>query len=109
MCQNNLLHETVHFANAETHIWVDNSRDEFRQRLREKMYKQGKPVAHVQEKNVSNEHKLSWQSFIASWLAPKSLSAIGFLDKAFYNTKEHFFCISVAQAQGIVTYVPSPP
>lgn len=116
MCQDKPVHEIVHFAGGESHIWLDTTGGKVRRRLREKMYKQGKRVADVSHKLQRTKTELA--EFHCVLVRTEIFERIGFLDEAMCNTKEHLdFCMSVAQAGGtvyfepacIVTYVPGPP
>lgn len=116
MCQDKPLHETVHFAGGESHIWTDNTREKPRQRLREKMYKQGQRVADVLEKLHRCQTELA--EFHCVLVRTDIFDRVGPLDEAMLNTKEHLdFCMTVAATGGtvyfepacIVTYVPGPP
>jgi GT2 family glycosyltransferase len=113
MCQNEPVHEIVHFAGGESHIFVDKKG---RRRLREKMYKQGQRVADVYDKLKRSPTELA--EFHCVLVRRSIFDRIGFLDEAFLNTKEHLdFCMSVAKVGEsiyfepacIVTYVPGPP
>lgn len=116
MCQDQPVHEIVHFAGGESHVWLDTSKDKSRRRLREKMYKQGKRVADVRDELQRTPTELA--EFHCVLVRTEIFKRIGPLDEAFLNTKEHLdFCMSVAQAGGtvyfepacVVTYVPGPP
>jgi GT2 family glycosyltransferase len=113
MCQNQPIHEIVHFAGGESHIWEDNTG---RRRLREKMYKQGKRVAEVRDQLQRIQTELA--EFHCVLVRTEIFERIGFLDEEMLNTKEHLdFCMNVARAGGtvyfepacLVTYVPGPP
>ncbi|MBE9189241.1 glycosyltransferase [Gloeocapsopsis crepidinum LEGE 06123] len=116
VCQDRPVHEVVHCAGGENHIWIDNTGDRTRRRLREKMYKQGQRVANVQNSLQRQQTELA--EFHCVLVRTEIFQRIGFLDEAMLNTKEHLdFCMSVMQAGGtvyfeptsIVTYVPGPP
>lgn len=116
MCQDLPIHETVHFAGGESHIWVDKNKATPRRRLREKMYKQGKRVAEICDRLYRTETELA--EFHCVLVRTEIFSRIGLLDEAMLNTKEHLdFCMSVREAGGkvyfepssLVTYVPGPP
>lgn len=113
MCQDEPVHETVHFAGGESHIWYDKTG---RRRLREKMYKQGQQVEQVREQLQRQTTELA--EFHCLLVRTAIFKQIGQLDEAMLNTKEHLdFCMSVAQLGGtvyfepdcVVTYVPGPP
>jgi GT2 family glycosyltransferase len=113
MCQDEPVHETVHFAGGESHVWVDKTG---RRRIREKMYKQGQKVKDIYQKLSRTPTELA--EFHCVLVRHSIFEQIGTLDEAFLNTKEHLdFCMSVAKTGGtvyfepasIVTYVPGPP
>lgn len=113
MCQDEPVHETVHFAGGESHVWVDKTG---RQRIREKMYKQGQKVKEIYQQLKRSPTELA--EFHCVLVRHSIFEQIGTLDEAFLNTKEHLdFCMSVTKAGGtvyfepasIVTYVPGPP
>lgn len=113
MCQHEPIHEIIHFAGGESHIWVDNTG---RRRLREKMYKQGKRVAEVRDQLQRTPTELA--EFHCVLVRTEIFKQTGCLDEAVLNTKEHLdFCMTVAQLGGkiyfepacVVTYVPGPP
>ena len=113
MCQYEPLHEIVHFAGGDSHIWVDRKG---RRRLREKMYLQGKRVAEVREQLKRTETELA--EFHCVLVKRDIFDRVGMLDEAFLNTKEHLdFCMTVREAgekvyfepDCVVTYVPGPP
>jgi len=113
MCQEEPVHEIVHFAGGESHIWTDQLG---RRRLREKMYRQGKRVQEVKDQLTRQPTELA--EFHCVLVRRSIFDQIGSLDEAMMNTKEHLdFCMSVIQAGGsiyfepnsVVTYVPGPP
>ena len=113
MCQDKPLHEIVHFAGGECHIWLDKTG---RRRLREKMYMQGQQVAQLGDKLQRQQTELA--EFHCVLVRTEIFEQVGPLDEAMLNTKEHLdFCMSIAQAGGtvyfepacVVTYVPGPP
>ncbi len=110
MCQYEPLHEVVHFAGGEAHIWQDKTG---RRRLREKMYLQGKQVTDVREELKRTETELA--EFHCVLVRRDIFDSLGMLDEAFLNTKEHLdFCMSVREAGAkvyfepdcVVTYLP---
>ncbi|MBE9078740.1 glycosyltransferase family 2 protein [Romeria aff. gracilis LEGE 07310] len=113
MCQYEPIHEVVHFAGGETHIWTDKTG---RRRLREKMYDQGKRVADVRDRLQRTQTELA--EFHCVLVRRSIFEQLGPLDGAMLNTKEHLdFCLSVRELgdtvyfepDSIVTYVPGPP
>lgn len=113
MCQYEPIHEVVHFAGGESHIWTDKTG---RRRLREKMYDQGKRVADVRDRLQRRQTELA--EFHCVLVRRSVFDQLGPLDEAMINTKEHLdFCLSVRQLgdavyfepDSIVTYVPGPP
>lgn len=113
MCHKLPVHEEVHFAGGESHI-VRDARG--RNRLREKMYKQGQRVADVLPKLQRMPSELA--EFHCVLIRASIFQKIGSLDETMLNTKEHLdFCMSVLKAGGsvyfepksLVTYVPAPP
>lgn len=113
MCQYEPIHENVHFAGGESHIWVDKTG---RRRLREKMYDQGKGVAEIRDKLERTQTELA--EFHCVLVRRSIFDRLNQLDEAMLNTKEHLdFCMSVRQMgstvyfepASIVTYVPGPP
>ncbi|MEL6495213.1 MAG: glycosyltransferase [Cyanobacteria bacterium J06623_7] len=113
MCQDEPVHEIVHFAGGESHIFQDVRG---RRRLREKMYFQGKKVAEIRHRLQRQETELA--EFHCVLIRSKIFEQLGFLDEGMLNTKEHLdFCMQVRQNGGtvyfepeaVVTYVPGPP
>lgn len=113
MCQDEPVHQVVHFAGGESHIWVDKLG---RRRLREKMYLQGKKVDSVKAQLQRQPTELA--EFHCVLVRRSIFDRIGSLDEKMVNTKEHLdFCMSVREAgeqvyfepDSIVTYVPGPP
>ncbi|MEO0373583.1 MAG: glycosyltransferase [Cyanobacteria bacterium P01_A01_bin.17] len=113
MCQEEPVHEVVHFAGGESHIWVDKLG---RRRLREKMYDQGKQVDTVRQRLTRTKTELA--EFHCVLVRRSIFEQTGPLDEAMFNTKEHLdFCMLVRQLNEsvyfepdcLVTYVPGPP
>lgn len=113
MCQNEPVHEIVHFAGGESHIWTDTMG---RRRLREKMYSQGQRVAELRDQLKRQETELA--EFHCVLVRTEVFERMGRLDPGMINTKEHLdFCMSVRETGGavyfeptsVVTYVPGPP
>ncbi|MEL6927274.1 MAG: glycosyltransferase [Cyanobacteria bacterium J06600_6] len=113
MCQDEPVHEIVHFAGGESHIFQDIKG---RRRLREKMYLQGKKVADIRDRLKREETELA--EFHCVLIKTSIFEQLGKLDEAMLNTKEHLdFCMQVREAGGkiyfepdcVVTYVPGPP
>ncbi|MGF1514134.1 MAG: glycosyltransferase family 2 protein [Elainellaceae cyanobacterium] len=113
MCHYEPIHEEIHFAGGESHIWVDQTG---RRRLREKMYHQGKKVAAMRDRLERSPTELA--EFHCVLVRRSIFDTIGPLDEAMLNTKEHLdFCMTVREAgeavyfepDSLVTYVPGPP
>ncbi|MBD2232254.1 glycosyltransferase family 2 protein [Phormidium tenue] len=109
-CQDEPVHETIHFANGEARIIVDVKG---RRRLREKMCRQGQRVAQVAHKLERTPAELV--EFHCMLVRTSVFEQLGPLDEGFLNTKEHVdLCLGVAQAGGtiyfeptsVITYVP---
>lgn len=110
ICQDEPIHEIVHFAGGESHIYQDIKG---RRRLREKMYLQGKKVADLRDRLCRQQTELA--EFHCVLVETAIFEQIGKLDEAMLNTKEHLdFCMQVKAAGGtiyfepncLVTYVP---
>jgi GT2 family glycosyltransferase len=113
MGQHEPVHQEIHFAGGESHIWVDKTG---RRRLREKMYSQGKKVADLQPTLHRTETELA--EFHCVLVRRSVLERMGGLDEQMLNTKEHLdFCMTVRELgetvyfepTSLVTYVPGPP
>jgi GT2 family glycosyltransferase len=113
MCQHEPIHQQIHFAGGEAHIWVDQLG---RRRLREKMLYQGKPVADLRPQLQRKATELA--EFHCMLVRRSIFAKVGPLDEAMLNTKEHLdFCMLVREAgeavyfepDALVTYVPGPP
>lgn len=116
VCQDQPVHEIVHCAGGETHVWIDKNGAQPRRRLREKMYKQGTRVAEVQPQLQRRQTELA--EFHCVLVRRDIFDRIGCLDEGLLNTKEHLdFCMTTIAAGGtvyfepecLVTYVPGPP
>ncbi|NEP19752.1 MAG: glycosyltransferase, partial [Leptolyngbya sp. SIO4C1] len=113
MCQHEPIHQEIHFAGGESHIWVDKLG---RRRLREKMLYQGKRVADMRDRLTRTPTELA--EFHCVLVRRSVFDTVGLLDEAMLNTKEHLdFCMTVREAgetvyfepNALVTYVPGPP
>ncbi|MGF1520814.1 MAG: glycosyltransferase family 2 protein [Leptolyngbyaceae cyanobacterium] len=113
MCQDEPVHQTIHFAGGESHVWTDKLG---RRRLREKMYRQGQRVDQVKAQLHRQPTELA--EFHCVLVRRSIFDQLDSLDEAMMNTKEHLdFCMGVRQAGGevyfepnsVVTYVPGPP
>ena len=113
MCQHEPIHQEVHFAGGESHIWVDKFG---RRRLREKMLHQGKQVDELRSHLQRSPTELA--EFHCVLVRRSIFDQVGLLDEAMLNTKEHLdFCMTVREAgravffepASLVTYVPGPP
>lgn len=113
MCQYEPIHQEIHFAGGEAHIWKDKLG---RRRLREKMLHQGKPVSDVRSQLERTPTELA--EFHCVLVRRDIFDQVGPLDEAMLNTKEHLdFCMIVRETgesvyfepDALVTYVPGPP
>lgn len=113
MCQHEPVHEEVHFAGGQSHVWVDKTG---RRRLREKMYQQGQTVEQLRSQLQRMQTELA--EFHCVLVRRDIFDRIGMLDEQMLNTKEHLdFCLTVIAAGGtvyfepasLVTYVPGAP
>ena len=109
-CQDEPVHETIHFADGVARIIVDNIGQ---RRLREKMCRQGQRVADV----VAKLHRVQAElvEFHCMLVNMNVFKEMWTLDEALLNTKEHVdFCMGVTKAGGsiyfeptsVITYVP---
>ncbi|ESA39151.1 glycosyltransferase family 2 [Leptolyngbya sp. Heron Island J] len=113
MCQHEPIHQEIHFAGGESHVWVDKLG---RRRIREKMLHQGKQLADVRDRLQREPTELA--EFHCVLVRRSIFDDIGQLDEAMRNTKEHLdFCMTVRgvgksvyfDPAAVVTYVPGPP
>lgn len=113
MCQDEPVHEVVHFAGGESHIWQDKLG---RRRIREKMMAQGKRVDEMLPEMERVPTELA--EFHCTLVRTDIFDQLGPLDEGMLNTKEHLdFCMLVRgigeavyfEPASIVTYVPGPP
>ncbi|MBE9098059.1 glycosyltransferase family 2 protein [Vacuolonema iberomarrocanum] len=109
-CQDEPVHETIHFANGVARVIVDVKG---RRRMREKMTRQGQRVTENRAKLERVQAELV--EFHCMLVNMQVFQKLGPLDERFMNTKEHVdLCMSVAEAGGsvyfepdsLVTYVP---
>lgn len=109
MCQNQPLHEIVHFAGGESHIVTDVKG---KRHIREKMYGQGQKVAEV--KPLLKRMPTELTEFHCMLVRTDIFERVGTFDEGMLNTKEHLdFCMSVAAAgetvylepESVMTYV----
>ncbi|MEO0397367.1 MAG: glycosyltransferase [Cyanobacteria bacterium P01_A01_bin.137] len=109
-CQDEPVHETIHFANGVAHIIVDVKG---RRRLREKMSRQGQRVADTMAKLQRTPAELV--EFHCMLVSMDVFKEMGPLDERFLNTKEHLdLCMGVTEAgssiyfepTSLITYVP---
>ncbi len=102
MCQFLPLHENIHFAGGESRVIRDVKG---RNRLREKMYQHGQPVAKVRSRLQRRQTELC--EFHCALVRTEIFDRIGKFDEAMLNTREHVdFCMTVAQAGGTVYFEP---
>lgn len=113
VCQEQPVHEIIHFAGGEAHVVLDARG---RRRLREKMYRQGQKIADVRQKLQRSITELS--EFHCVLVRTEIFQKIGAFNESMFNTKEHLdFCMDVVKAGGtvyfeadsIVSYVAPPP
>lgn len=113
MCQYLPIHENIHFAGGESRIIRDVKG---RNRLREKMYRQGQNVADVRPQLHRTPTELC--EFHCALVRSDVIARLGGFDEAMLNTKEHVdFCMAVAQLgetvyfepDSLATYVPTSP
>ncbi|MEO1144522.1 MAG: glycosyltransferase [Cyanobacteria bacterium J06638_22] len=109
-CQDEPVHETIHFANGVARVIVDVKG---RRRMREKMTRQGQRVTENRAKLERVQAELV--EFHCMLVNMQVFQKLGPLDERFMNTKEHVdLCMSVAESGGsvyfepdsLVTYVP---
>lgn len=102
MCQEEPVHEIIHFAGGESRIINDIKG---RNRLREKMYKQGRRLVDERPKMQRTQTELC--EFHCALVRTDIFEKIGLFDESMLNTKEHVdFCMGVAQAGGTVYFEP---
>jgi GT2 family glycosyltransferase len=113
MCQHLPLHEDIHFAGGELRIVRDVHG---KNRLREKMYRQGQSLVKVRSQLQRTQTELC--EFHCALVRTDIFDRLGKFDEAILNTKYHVdFCLAVAQAgetvyfepDSLATYVPSSP
>lgn len=113
MCQYLPVHEVIHFAGGESRVIRDIKN---RNRLREKMYRQGQRVTDVRAKLKRTETELC--EFHCMLVRTAIFEQVGQFDEQMLNTKEHLdFCMKVRQVGGsvyfepdsVATYVPPSP
>lgn len=113
MCQDEPVHQTIHFAGGESRIVTDIHG---KRHIREKMYKQGRQVTEVLPSLQRTETELA--EFHCVLVRREIFDRIGNLDPQMLCTKEHLdFCMTVKETGGkvyfepasLVTYVPGPP
>ncbi|MEL6490817.1 MAG: glycosyltransferase [Cyanobacteria bacterium J06621_3] len=113
MCEDEPVHQMVHFAGGESHVWIDKKGQ---RRLREKMYLQGKRVDEVEDRLKRQPTELA--EFHCVLVRRSIFDQLGALDEKMMNTKEHLdFCMAVRdmgeqvyfEPSSVVTYVPGPP
>ena len=113
MCQHEPIHQEIHFAGGESHVWVDKLG---RRRLREKMFYQGKQVSETLPRLKRIQTELA--EFHCVLVRKSIFDKIGLLDEKMLNTKEHLdFCMTVREAgetvyfepDSLVSYVPGSP
>ncbi|NEQ33894.1 MAG: glycosyltransferase family 2 protein, partial [Leptolyngbya sp. SIO4C5] len=113
MCQYEPIHQEVHFAGGEAHVWTDKTG---RRRVREKMYDQGKTVEAIRHRLKRSPTELA--EFHCVLVRRSVFDQLGQLDETMLNTKEHLdFCMSVRETgetvyfepDSLVTYLPGAP
>ncbi|NJK61925.1 MAG: glycosyltransferase [Synechococcaceae cyanobacterium SM2_3_1] len=113
VCEGEPIHQKVHCAGGENHIWQDRLGT---RHLREKMYSQGKTVDQVLPHLQRQPTELI--EFHCMLVRTNLRDQVGLLDEGMLNTKEHLdFCMTTLQAgqrvyfepSSLVTYVPGSP
>lgn len=101
-CQGEPVHQIVHCAGGDNHVWTDNRG---RRRLREKMNDQGKTVAQVRDRLQRQETELA--EFHCVFVRRSIFDRTGKLDEQMMNTKEHLdFCMKVREVGGKIYFEP---
>jgi glycosyltransferase involved in cell wall biosynthesis len=96
-CQHEPVHEEVHFAGGEAHLFTDIKG---RVRLREKMYKQGHKVEKLLPTLTRTETELC--EFHCMLVRREIFEKLGYLDEKMLNTKEHLIESAISCIQSIV-------
>jgi GT2 family glycosyltransferase len=113
VCHYQPVHEIIHCAGGEAHIFIDN---QGKRKLRSKLHLQGQKVADTRPKlsRCQTEHA----EFHCVLIRKDIFDKVGYFDEAMLNTQEHFdFSMTVRAAGGtiylepdsIVTYIPAIP
>jgi GT2 family glycosyltransferase len=112
ICQGTPLHTEIHCAGGETGILEETKNGSTRRRIIEKIYMQGKTLAH----HHIERQQTKLAEFHCVLVRRNIFTSIGYLDENLLNTKEHVdLCMLVENANGsiylepksIVTYVPT--
>ena len=102
MCQDEPVHQIVHFAGGESRVVTDIHG---KRHIREKMYKQGQQVTDVLPSLQRTETELA--EFHCVLIRREIFDRIGNLDPQMLCTKEHLdFCMTVREAGGKVYFEP---
>ncbi|MDJ0690792.1 MAG: glycosyltransferase [Xenococcaceae cyanobacterium MO_188.B32] len=112
-CIGEPLHQTVHLAGGEAHIFVEAQGEQTVKKVHEKHYFVNRPVAEVRE--LLHRRQCEFAKFHCMLVRRDIFARIGLLDEALLSIREHIdFCLNVTQAGGtiycepdsVVTYVP---
>ncbi|MEM7063979.1 MAG: glycosyltransferase [Cyanobacteria bacterium P01_B01_bin.77] len=112
-CIGKPLHQKIHLAGGEAHIFTELKGDKVRRRVHEKHYFVNRAVADVQDQ--LQRRACEFAEFHCMLVKRSFLKDMGPLDEKLLNTREHIdFCLQVNQAGGqiycepssVVSYVP---
>jgi GT2 family glycosyltransferase len=113
-CIGKKLHQTIHLAGGEAHIYEEPQEDgSLKRKVHEKHYFVNRSVADVQAQ--LHRQQCEFAEFHCMLVRCSVFDTIGLLDEKLLSTREHIdFCMSVTNAGGtvycepasVVTYVP---